>query len=65
MRRLQTFPPSPAETRRVHPKRPPTMIAGLHRLFAIIHNDPRASLKPDLLVSFRRHSGIPALLSPL
>jgi hypothetical protein len=36
-----------------------------HHLFAIIHDDPRASLKPDLLVSFRRYSGIPALRSPL
>lgn len=40
MRRLQTFPPLPSETREVRHKAALTPIAGLHRLFATIHDDP-------------------------
>ena len=40
MRRLQTVLPLPSETRRFDTTRAPTLIAGLHRLFATIRDDP-------------------------
>ena len=39
-RRLQTFPPLPSDKRRFDPKRPATLIAGLHRPFATKHDAP-------------------------